>query len=77
MYIGVDLGGTKTECILLDNSGREIERLRKKTPKNYNGTIENICELINSIEGSEALWILSDKLNDFIVKKTDNMPFFN
>ena len=50
MYIGVDLGGTKTECILLDNSGREIERLRKKTPKNYNGTIENICELINSIE---------------------------
>ena len=34
-------------------------------------------KLINSIEGSEALWILSDKLNDFIVKKTDNMPFFN
>ena len=50
MYIGVDLGGTKTECILLDKSGKEIERLRKKTPKNYNGTIENICELINSIE---------------------------
>ena len=34
-------------------------------------------KLINSIEGSEVLWILSDKLNDFIVKKTDNMPFFN
>ena len=34
-------------------------------------------KLIKSIEGSEALWILSDKLNDFIVKKTDNMPFFN
>ena len=34
-------------------------------------------KLINSIEGSEALWILSDKLNDYIVKKTDNMPFFN
>ena len=34
-------------------------------------------KLINSIEGSEALWILSDKSNDFLVKKTDNMPFFN
>jgi thiamine biosynthesis lipoprotein len=34
-------------------------------------------KLINSIEGSEALWILSNELNDFIVKKTDNMPFFN
>ena len=34
-------------------------------------------KLINSIEGSEALWILSDKSNNFLVKKTDNMPFFN
>jgi len=50
MYIGVDLGGTKTECILLNNSGKEIDRLRKKTPKNYNGTIDNICELINFLE---------------------------
>ncbi len=50
MYIGVDLGGTKTECILLNDSGEEIDRLRKKTPKNYNGTIDNICELINFLE---------------------------
>ena len=34
-------------------------------------------KLINSIEGFEALWIFSGKLNDFVVKKTDNMPFFN
>ncbi len=50
MYIGVDLGGTKTECILIDDDGNEIERLRKKTPKNYNGTIDNICELITFLE---------------------------
>ena len=38
MHIGVDLGGTKTECIILDQKGKEIERLRKETPKNYYGT---------------------------------------
>ena len=54
MYIGVDLGGTKTECILLNDSGKEIDRLRKKTPKNYNGTIDNICELINFLENKHT-----------------------
>ena len=50
MYIGIDLGGTKTEVILINESGDEIERLRKKTPKNYNGTIDIICELVNLVE---------------------------
>ena len=48
MYIGVDLGGTKTECILLNDSGKEIDRLRKKTPKNYNGTIDNLYAFIET-----------------------------
>ena len=38
MHIGIDLGGTKTESIIIDENGKEIERLRKDTPKNYNGT---------------------------------------
>ena len=48
MFIGIDLGGTKTEVILINENGNEIERFREKTPKNYNGTINIICELINS-----------------------------
>ena len=36
MYIGIDLGGTKTELILINENGDEIERFRKNTPKNYN-----------------------------------------
>ena len=50
MFIGIDLGGTKTESILIDKDGNEIERLRKDTPKNYNGTIDTICDLINYLE---------------------------
>ena len=50
MYIGVDLGGTKTESIILDNKGNELERIRKSTPKNYNGTLDIVCELVNYLE---------------------------
>ena len=50
MHIGVDLGGTKTESIILDENGKEIERLRKDTPKNYNGTLDTLCELVNHLE---------------------------
>ncbi len=50
MHIGIDLGGTKTESIILDKNGKEIERLRKDTPKNYNGTIDTICDLVNYLE---------------------------
>ena len=50
MHIGVDLGGTKTECIIIDQKGKEIERLRKETPKNYYGTLETVCELVNFFE---------------------------
>ena len=50
MHIGIDLGGTKTECIIIDESGKELERLRKETPKNYNGTISTVCGLVKELE---------------------------
>ena len=50
MHIGIDLGGTKTESIIIDENGKEIERLRKDTPKNYNGTLNTVCELVNYLE---------------------------
>ena len=49
MHIGIDLGGTKTESIIIDQNGKEIERLRKDTPKNYNGTLKIIFELVDFI----------------------------
>ena len=50
MNIGVDLGGTKTEAILIDNDGNEVFRKRIKTEKNYNGTLAGIKSLIDEIE---------------------------
>ena len=52
MKIGIDLGGTKTEGILIDNFGKEFARKRIKTEKNYNGTIEGIISIIEDFESS-------------------------
>ncbi len=51
MYkIGIDLGGTKTEGILLDNSLNTIERKRLPTPKNsYQEIIKTIQYLVNDL----------------------------
>ena len=47
--IGIDLGGTKTECILLDHNGKEIWRKRLPTPreKGYEAILDNIAALIS------------------------------
>ncbi len=50
MKIGIDLGGTKTEAIVIDEDGNEIFRKRIKTEKNYTGTLNGIITLIKEIE---------------------------
>ncbi len=50
MKIGIDLGGTKTEGILIDKSGKELSRERIKTQKNYEGTINGIISIVNNFE---------------------------
>ena len=50
MKIGIDLGGTKTEGILIDNDGKELIRKRIKTEKNYLGTIKGISSIVNDFE---------------------------
>ena len=46
MKIGIDLGGTKTEGILIDSKGKEIKRKRINTEKNYKGTIKGILDIV-------------------------------
>jgi len=55
MYkLGVDLGGTKTEAILLDENFNVLERKRVATPKNdYEEIIDNISSLV--LEMSENI----------------------
>ena len=50
MKIGIDLGGTKTEGILIDNLGKELSRNRIKTEKNYDGTIQGIISIVKKFE---------------------------
>ncbi|SVE14921.1 uncharacterized protein METZ01_LOCUS467775, partial [marine metagenome] len=48
--IGIDLGGTKTEGILLNSKGKELKRRRIKTEKNYKGTINGIVSVVKDFE---------------------------
>ena len=50
MKVGIDLGGTKTEGILIDDSGKELSRTRIKTEKNYDGTIQGIISIVKKFE---------------------------
>ncbi len=50
MQIGIDLGATKIEYVLLDNNNKELERNRSKTPKNFSDTIILITEIIDNLE---------------------------
>ena len=51
MRIGVDLGGTKTEAVALDDNGRELRRVRVSTPQqDYTGTVRTIAALVQDLE---------------------------
>ena len=49
MQIGIDLGATKIEYVLLDNNNSEIIRQREKTPSNYKKLLKNISDIINDL----------------------------
>jgi fructokinase len=54
LRIGVDLGGTKTELLALDNQGHERYRKRVPTPRgDYGATVKTVTALVGECE--EAL----------------------
>ena len=51
MRIGIDLGGTKIEGVVLDAWGGVAARLRVKTPQgDYEGTVRAIVDLVRRLE---------------------------
>jgi fructokinase len=51
MRIGVDLGGTKTEAIALDDGGRVAARQRIDSPRDdYAATVEAVGSLVEAVE---------------------------
>jgi fructokinase len=50
MHIGIDLGGTKIEGLVLDPAGAEVARRRVPTPKDdYDGTVRAIVDLARGL----------------------------
>jgi len=52
MRIGIDLGGTKTEAILMSDTGEILQRLRYPTPQQdgYDAILNNIAALVAELE---------------------------
>lgn len=52
MRIGIDLGGTKTEGVVIDDSGTELSRRRTATPTagGYSAILDNIVSLVGQLE---------------------------
>jgi Transcriptional regulator/sugar kinase len=53
LKLGIDLGGTKIEGILLDEKGREINRKRIPTQRDdgYDAIVDRICSLVYELKG--------------------------
>ena len=53
MRIGIDLGGTKIEGVVIDADGQVRERTRVPTPRgDYEGTLAAVAELVARLEGN-------------------------
>ena len=52
MRIGIDLGGTKTESVAIDDAGTERVRLRVSTPSH--GYDEIIASIVGLVRDTEA-----------------------
>ena len=50
MHIGIDLGATKIESVVLEKDGSELQRNRVDSPKNYQKTLEVITSIVKDIE---------------------------
>ena len=51
LRIGIDLGGTKTEIAALDSeTGEILLKNRKPTPKDYQGVLDVVKELVDGAE---------------------------
>lgn len=52
MKIGIDLGGTKTEAVLLDDDNRLIKKIRTPTPvaQGYGAILKNISTIVGELD---------------------------
>ena len=52
LRIGIDLGGTKIETVLLDGGGSVVSRERVATPRDYEGAVALLADLVARIDAA-------------------------
>ena len=58
MRIGIDLGGTKIEGIVLADDGTVTDKIRVDTPAdNYASTVRTVCDVVEQLQPSEKLTV--------------------
>ena len=50
MQIGIDVGATKIESVILEDNGQESHRSRTPCPKDYTSIISTIKEIHNKLQ---------------------------
>ena len=50
MQIGIDIGATKIEYVILEDNGKEVIREREKSPTDYNKTLDAIESIVSKLE---------------------------
>jgi predicted NBD/HSP70 family sugar kinase len=53
MYVGIDIGGTKTLLSVLDDKGRIIEKQKFPTPKDYSGLLAGFSKALEGFKNQE------------------------
>ncbi len=84
MNIGIDLGATKIESVLLENNGEELYKKRIQSPKNYDKTITDITKIVINIEEKYKKKINvgichpgSTNLDTGLIQNAFNSPWLN
>ena len=62
MQIGIDLGATKIEYVLLDDTNKEIKRDRVSTPENYDNTILILADIIKKLDQTDKKFNVLGKI---------------
>ena len=50
MQIGIDIGATKIEYVILEDNGKEVIREREKSPTDYKKTLDTIELIVSKLE---------------------------
>ena len=71
MQIGIDVGATKIESVVLDEKGNESNRERTDCPKDYNQIIKTIKEINKKLEKEFS------SLDNQVTREANSLTFAN